>query len=353
MSIKNLPEATEPEVITEETSDLALLTEQYNATKTSASSAVSSLIGDFTLAGMDNVNELVSEAMQKVKQFVDNGTPKSTTSKITGSFLAVVDPNNKWAGKWLNNAKDTLEEEKRKEQSIDQVINTLTSQIMKKRDEVITFIEEGLVVKRKMIDDAETYRQLLEKTDAIVAAGDENNPRKIHDAKLLSNKLRTSIEHLAISLKSQVTPLIGSANIICDEIAATLPTIETDLKYTAGFKAFEQKISDLSGMTKTIVALASDANDIMRKDTNETVCETLSLIGNIGIDETRLQKVYSEQKLHDTKVAQLMDATQTKMENTYIALKKHHETHEKEREQNTQNLLGVYSDVTEADTEAV
>ena len=328
----------------QEQTDLSKLLETYNATKQRASSKITSLTDSFTLEGMDSVNELVSSAMKQIKDFTDNGKPKSTMSKVTSRGLALIDPNNKWAGKWLSNATDAIEDEKIKQKTINEIINDLTTQIEAKRQEVIEFIQSAREVKKDMVETISIYEGLLSKTKHVVDHSEELSRDNL-DAKFLAGMLITTIENLNSDIKSHVNSLITGAEISVNRIAAILPTIENDLKYKAGWKAFQQKLSDLNGMVKTTTELASNAGDLIREDVNSTIYDSLSMMTDSGLDVNRFKKIQQQELAHQEKINTLLLKTRASVDKTYTEMVDFNVELQAKRETANNLLLDNYSKV--------
>lgn len=317
---------------------------KYNNTKQDASKAVETLTNSFTLEGMDSINKMVSEAMNDIKEFTDNGKEQSAVSKGTSRALAIIDPNNKWAGKWFNSTKDNLEEEKLKEKSINEVVNTLIKQIEMKKDEVIGFIQAAKDVKLQMLESLKSYNYLLNETEKSLAAA-EPDSKEYFDAEALKMMLTVSITGIESDIKSQVDPLIGGARISVKQINTMLPTIENDLKYKTGFKAFQQALSDLNGIVKTTTELASSAGDVIRKDVNDTIYQSLEMLGETGLDAERFKKIQIEEQKHHQKINEVMNKTQARMKQNFISIAETAESLQQSRITQTNSLLASYSEV--------
>lgn len=345
------PKIIETEIVTENDAtksqssvSIEELLTQYNSTKGEASQAVETLTNSFTLKGMDSINKLVSEAMKEIKDFTDNGKQESTISKGASRALAIIDPNNKWAGKWFDNAKDNVEEEKLKEKTINEVINSLIQQIELKRNEVISFIESANEVKKHMLHSLESYNTMLSAAERAESDA-EPDSKEFFDAGYLKSMLLVSIAGIESDIKSQVDPLIGGARISVKQITTMLPTIENDLKYKSGFKAFQQALSDLNGIVKTTTELAANAGDVIRKDVNETIYQSLEMLGETGLDAERFKKIHLEEQAHHKKINDVMAKTQKKMKDNFAAIQDTSRQLANSREENVSNLLENYSKV--------
>lgn len=336
-------DAVEPEVI--ETPDVSIkeLSTQYNGIKKSTSKALSSLGGDMTIGGMDKVNELVSGAMKDIQSFVDNGREKSFIEKSTSRAVALIDPNNKWAGKWINSAKDTLAEESHKEKTINEIVDILVSQIEEKRQEVLDTIEIDTEIKDGMIHDGETFLKILDQAEKVAAAEENQTSRTAMEAKFLILQLKTSIQSLEDTIRGQVEPLIASNALLCEQIAAVIPTLETELRYSGRFKTSQQKAMDLAGMVKTTLALATETSDIIRKDVHETIYESIGMIGESGIDTARRLKMNEENEVHHKKVQKAMGDTMDRIQKDFDTINGIYSEHRLAHKKEDNALLEAYS----------
>jgi hypothetical protein len=318
------------------------LMSSYNSTKKQASTKVESLAGNFTLSGMDSINDKISETMQTVNAFVNNGKVPSTVSKVSSRAISLIDPNNKWAGKWLNNAKENLDEEKLKEKSISKIVDELIGHIETKREEVLGFIEIAASVKQDMVESVSSYESLLVKAEAVLANAKDLS-REHFDAQLLISQLTVTIEGIKSDIESQVNPLITGASISVKQIGAILPTIENELKYKTGFKAFQQQLADLNGMVQATTALASEAGDIIRVDINETIYESLEMIGETGLDTDRLKRIHSDEARHRQRLDTVMQKTKDKMDKKFVDVQQLKIQLDQSREDRTNLLIENYA----------
>lgn len=109
----------------EPTTSLADLTALYNQTKALDTADSSKLTSNFTLSGVDGVQDIIAAAMLQIQEFTDHGKAPTTTSKV----LARVAPEGSWLGKFVNSKTAQHKLESIKEQSISQVVKTLRDSI--------------------------------------------------------------------------------------------------------------------------------------------------------------------------------------------------------------------------------
>lgn len=322
--------------------DVEDLLNEFNSVKTASTSATDSLTKDFTLEGMDSVNELVSDAMKKIDDFTTNGQQPGFFQKSTSKALALVGAKNSWLGKWADKKSNEQRAEELNSMTINQIVDELIANVNQKREEVIQFIEHAVDVKQDMVQNITLYDDLLEKADSIVAQA-KNNTREMFDAKQLVIMLTATVEGLKTNIKSQVDPLIASASMSVEKIGALLPTIENELKYTTGFKAFQQKLSDLNGMVQAVTELTTTAGDVIRKDINESVYASIELVGSSGIDVDRLRKINKEETAHQKKINDVVNKTQASFNDTFVEMKNLQLEQQANREETTNLLIENYT----------
>ena len=136
-----IPTYIETEVLEEAPSQPTVTIEQllaqYNSYKQSDSEQASQTTKKYTLKGLDEVNELVANAMLQIDDFVSNDTP-STFGSIKSKALAILDPKDRWIGKWASKAADEAAKVDTKSQTVDEIIKSIRKSIETKRDEVIS-----------------------------------------------------------------------------------------------------------------------------------------------------------------------------------------------------------------------
>ena len=331
------------EIVEDEVPTLSTLMSDYNKVKKSNTEASSRLTSDFTLKGMDEVNQMVSDAMLKIDDFVANGAKEGAIKTAASKALAVIDPKSKWAGKWLNSASTAVREEELSNKTIDEIVIELTANIEKKREEVITAVEQAVVVRTSMVESIQLYKVLQTKAEQALQQTSENT-RASFDAKYLITMLIGSIENLETDIKSHVDPLIAAANISVTQIQAILPTIENDLQSKLGFKAVQQKLADLNQMTKEVSNLASIVGDTLRKSINETTYESIALLSETGLDTDKMEKVAAAEIEHQKKLNVLMLKTQANVSDTFEKVKQHQINSNEQRQANTNLLIEAYAE---------
>lgn len=329
---------------TEKTIDYSLsdLTMSYQNLKHEASKATSDLNSKATLRGMDSINEIVSNAMKEIQIFTNTAKKSSTLSSIGSKALAVIDPNNKWAGKWMSDATDRIAEESLKESTIEQIADKVLTSISNQREEVISYMESVVVVRNTLVSNTTHYDDLLKKARALLPSIPPDTREEL-DAKSLINRLTKSVIQLDRMVTSNVNPLIASAKLAIQKIDEELPDIEHDLKYSGSFKVAQQKLSDYIGMAKAVKIMTEQAGDAIRKDIQSTTLESIKMVGEVIVDTNRMAQIQKEENDHLKKLNTVMSETQKKINQSFDDVTKLHTSYLESKAQNQHVLIGHYS----------
>ena len=332
----------EPTVETQEAKPLEELLISFQSTKRKAT-ADSAVLTDYTtIRDMDSINEMVAEAMIKISDFTSNGQKQGFFKSKMSSALATIDPNDKWAGKWLNSSAESSKLEAINNSTITEIISKLVADIELQRDSVIEYIQNAASVKQSMELSLVTYENLKSKTQAVLDSAVEHS-REFYDSQLLLSNLTASIESIRTDIASHVMPLIAAANISVTQITAILPTIENDLQAKMGFKAFQQKLTDLNQMVKQTSDMASKVGETIRKEINSTVYESIKMLGETGIDVDRMRAIANDEAKHQAKIKEVTLKTQAKISKTFSDVQQLALETAKTRNENQNLILEDYS----------
>lgn len=288
----------------------------FNSIKNKSSEAAQSLTGKSTLKGMEEINELMASAMSEIAKFSDTGKETGFFSSAKSKALAVVDPNSSWVGKWMHKAADEVAREELKTKSISEVITSVKNSIESKREEVITFIEYACSVRDSLIDSVQQYKA-VEKEASKALEDAPANSRENYDAKMLITMIKQAIIKIEGDLKSSIEPLITSADISVQKIQTMLPSIEEDLQSKLGFKAFQQQLADLNGMTMAVLELSTAVGSKLRDDIKGTIYESIEMLSKTGVDVKELETLAQKEVAHQNKVRDLMMKTKQKMDDEF------------------------------------
>ena len=331
------------EVSTEFNADLNKLMKKYQKAKSSSTKASAILTDNTTIKDMDSINEMVAEAMLKIGEFASNGQQEGYFKSKMSSALAIVDPNQKWAAKWLDSSEEKAKVVEMNNKSITQVISDLVADIEGQRDAVVEYIINAAQVKASMESEASAYEKMLVKANHVFNNTDANT-RENFDALQLVTALTSSIESIKTDIASHVNPLLAAANVSVKQITTILPTIESDLQSKMGFKAFQQKLTDLNQMTSQVASLSMKVGETINKEINDTVIESIAILGETGLDTDRMRKIAGDEAKHQARINTEMNKVQVKINKTFNEVKQLAHESQEARAKSTNQLLVDYSD---------
>lgn len=329
----------------DETSNVKLdeLLDEFNKAKAHSSNTASRLSDpSMTLKGLDSINELVAEATNQINDYINNGLPKSAAASFGSKALAIIDPNNSWAGKWLKNAKEAVKKETLMNKTINQIVDDLIAAIETKREQVVQLVEQAIETKTLLELDRVHYQKLKVKAETYLLSCAADSRDYFNTQRLLSGII-TSLQHISIYIDSEINPLVTAARMSISEIDMKLPSIEYDLRQTGNTKTFQQSLADLNGMLKTITTLAATAGDAIRKDINNTIYDSITLIGDADLDIKRMQRIQQEELAHQQKINTLIVNTQSKISSNLKQVQQLHLNYSSK--QNTPLLVSEFSDI--------
>ena len=322
---------------------LADLTSEYQSLKAKASKATEKLASKATFRGMDSINEIVAEAMQQVQQFTSNGSKSSTTSSIKNKALAVIDPNNKWAGKWLGGASEAITKETLKEKTMAEIADSVINSINDQREDVISYMEFVVEVKTSLQENYYHYKELLAKAQELEPTLD-NNTREFLDTRLMISRLQKSILQTDSMVTSKINPLITAAHLAINEIDSQLPDIEHDLKYEGSLKVAQQSLSDLIGMAKTVKSMTEQAGDAIREDVQRTTLESIQMVGDVMIDTERFKRIQEQESKHLANISSVMQKTKDRINSNFDAMNQISLQYIEDKANNTNTLLSHHKE---------
>jgi hypothetical protein len=306
----------------------------YNQIKATVADATTSLNGSATFSGMDDVSEIVSTGIAKIDEFIESTKKPSVASKA----LSIIDPKNKWAGKWASNASESLKKEEFKERTIDDIANQIIKGINKQREDVISYMESLVDIRTTLTNSRESYENLAPSVNEALAQATPNTREEL-DLKSIVTRITKSIMQLDATVRTEINPLIASANIAIQEIDNQLPDIEYDLKYKGSLKIAQQSLSNLIGMAKTVKSMTENAGDVIRKDIHDTTIESIEMVGDVIMDTKRLSQIQEQEQQHMQKVKTAMENTVNKINSNFTDVQQLHATYVEHKEATSALLL--------------
>lgn len=314
----------------------------YNSTKDEASKATSALNAKATLNGMEDISKIVASAMKEIQTFTNSTKKPGVMSSMSSKAVAIIDPNNKWAGKWLESSKDGVSEETLKESTMEEIADKVINSINAQREEVVTYMEDVVGIRKKLTSNMGMYNNLLDKAKVLLPTITPDTRDEL-DTKGLINRLTKSVMQLDSMLSSNIAPLIGAASLAVQKIDEELPDIEHDLKYSGSFKIAQQKLADYIGMAKAVKSMTEEAGDAIRKDIQDTTIESIQMVGDVITNPERLAKIQKEQQEHLTLVHKTMEDTQKKIDENFNTVMGMHDNYLITKSETNTKLISTYA----------
>lgn len=291
---------------------------------------------------MDNINDMVSEAMLKIDSYINKGKEKSFFEKSASKALAAVGAKDTFLNRWIAKRSKDASIEDINNSTINEISQKLIADIEQKRIEVIEAISKAMDVKQALYDNIIHYEYILDKAKQLLSETAENT-KQYFNAQYLITMTTVSLEDVKSDLQSFIDPLIASANISGNQIQTILPTIESNLNSKLRFKTMQQKLMDLNEMTKAVSELSSNVGDAVKKDINEAIISSIEMLGNTGIDTDRLKANAEEQAKHQKRINETMQKTEAKLKQKFQEAQQIYLESEQTRQANTSLLIEKYS----------
>ena len=327
--------SSQPSVTIEE------LLAQYNSYKQSDSEQASQTTKKYTLKGLDEVNELVANAMLQIDDFVSNDTP-STFGSIKSKALAILDPKDKWIGKWASKAADEAAKVDTKSQTVDEIIKSIRTSIEAKRDEVVASAHSAFADRDNLAARLSYYQDILTKAKVLLSQAEPASKTEF-SAKLLINMTTTTIMEIQSTISDDINPLITSAGIAVERIEAMIPTIEAKLQDKLGIKTFQQQLSDLLSVTQVVTDLTNAVDEKVTKSIQDTTLQTMSLLKNSTLDVDRLKSKLNRDNIYRAKLETAISDVQSSVNTEFTKLQALALEQKKAYSSNTQTFISNYT----------
>ena len=321
---------------------LADLMDEYNDEKKDDTDVSKVMSGSFTVEGLKETGNEVVSRLQSIYGFVNNGEKKGFFAEKTGKALAIIDPNEKWISKWIDKTGENLEKEEIKQKEVSVMATEVKDLIESKRQEVMKGIESARVVQASLIEKIEKYKSIKEKAVQIYELA-EVNTKEWLDAGYLVAMVSGTLTNMENDLKNILNPLIAVAGATVNNIQVKLPTLENLLQSKSGYKVFQQQLEDLNGMSSTAFDMINDINDMMIKDINGTVLESIKQLGDTGFDVNKIKKNALESEKQNKAINDTMSKVVDKIHKDANDLLNVHNQLDYNRKENQHTLIENYS----------
>lgn len=292
------------------------LTSTYNKAKEESTKDSSKLTSKRTLKGIEEVKDVITNAMLQIEEFVKKGKEESTATSVKSKAIATIDKNNRWIGKWINNASKNLKIEAIHQSTITDLLTTLKTNIETKREEVIEFTDELITIKNNALQRLSIFEDIDKKTMQLLES--YTGPyREKFDAKRLATMVKATIVKTQSDIKSYIDPLIVAAEMSIDQIHSFLPSLENDLQSVLAIKTFQEELQSLNSMVNATIELTRDAGKIIHDSVKSTTLTSLQMLATNGIDIKDYEQFAKEEVEYQQKVKSVLDSTIKTIDNNF------------------------------------
>lgn len=244
---------------------------------------------DFTIKGMDDINQLISDAVLQIDEFTNNGKADSFFGRITNKAVKIFDPKDAWLGKWANKARENALNADLQNKTPDEIVNLIKSAIELKLKDIEGLVKKLYQEKEINNDRISYYRNILKKAQNIFNNSAEDTEENF-SAQMLITRIQGSIIELESTINMDINPLITSSKIAAEKIAAELPTLSTKLKGKLNIKAIQQQLSDVTSVTQIAADLYQVVDEKVTQSVQETTLQTLDMLSNSGVNVAVLKQ---------------------------------------------------------------
>lgn len=292
------------------------LTSTYNKAKEESTKDSSKLTSKRTLKGIEEVKDVITNAMLQIEEFVKKGKEESTVTSVKSKAIATIDKNNRWIGKWINNASKNLKIEAIHQSTITDLLTTLKTNIETKREEVIEFTDELVTIKNNALQRLSIFEDIDKKTMQLLESYTGPSREKF-DAKRLATMVKATIVKTQSDIKSYIDPLIVAAEMSIDQIHSFLPSLENDLQSVLAIKTFQEELQLLNSMVNATIELTRDAGKIIHDSVKSTTLTSLQMLATNGIDIKDYEQFAKEEVEYQQKVKSVLDSTIKTIDNNF------------------------------------
>ena len=266
-----------------------------------------SISSEFTLKGLDEINELVANAAIQIDEFVNNGKKEGFLSRTKSKALAILDPKDRWIGKWADNAAKETKKEDLTNKTIDEIVNVVKKNIEQKRDEVSNLVFKVIEAKGQYEERLKFYNNIIERA-MVVYNNTDKNTKDFFSAQMLVTMVKGSIINLETTIENDINPLIANSMMSVEKINAVIPNIAYQLKAKLDIKTVQQQLSDLNSMVQVAVDLNNIVGDKVTRSIQDTTLQTLKFIKETGIDAKMLENKIKRDEAFRRELTQTIDS---------------------------------------------
>lgn len=315
----------------------------YNSTKEAGSLDASSLTSGIQLGSVDEIKEIAQEYVLKIQDLLDSDSEQSTLSKAGSQALAVVDTNSGFLARWFGSKKKAVRSKKLEQTTIDDLVKDLRAIIEAKREDAINVTEKLTTLRSNMLERLRVFEAIEAEVTELAETAAPGTRAKF-DAQRLAISVKGSVENLKNDISSVYEPLIMSATVAVENIQQNIPSIEDDLQRMLAAKAGQKSIKQLNDTYLAYAEMGKLSRTAVKAAVNQTMLETVHLVGNTGIDVKELEASAKADIEHHRKITDAMARTSEKVQREYVEIQRIQSTLIENRKSTQATMISQYSE---------
>lgn len=339
--IEEIEITIEPEQDTS-TTTLADLMTTYNQAKEAGSRDAAEITGGIKIASVDDIKEIAKEYTLKIQDLLDSDVEQTAVGRAVGKGLAVIDTKSSFLTKWFGSKKKALKEKDIEGMTIDALVKSLDVAVNAKRDEAIATTTKLQTIKENMIERLAIFEQIEQQVEQLLAKAKPATKEKF-DAQRLAISVKGTIENIKNDIQTVYEPLVMMAVVAVENIQNNLPTVADDLQRILAAKAGQKNIKQLNDIYTAYSEMGKEARNKIKLAVNQTMLDTISLVGNTGIDVAQIEKATKADLEQQKKIQQKMAETVNKIEQDYKEMARIQDTLIEGRKHVNSTMISQYS----------
>lgn len=321
---------------------LADLMATYNQAKEAGSRDAAEITGGIKIASVDDIKEIAKEYTLKIQDLLDSDVEQTAVGKAVGKGLAVIDTKSSFLAKWFGSKKKALKEKDIESMTIDALVKSLDVAVNAKRDEAIATTTKLQTIKENMIERLAIFEQIEKQVEQLLVKAKPATKEKF-DAQRLAISVKGTIENIKNDIQTVYEPLVMMAVVAVENIQNNLPTVADDLQRILAAKAGQKNIKQLNDIYTAYSEMGKEARNKIKLAVNQTMLDTISLVGNTGIDVAQIEKATKADLEQQKKIQQKMAETVNKIEQDYKEMARIQDTLIEGRKHVNSTMISQYS----------
>lgn len=324
------------------TTTLADLMATYNQAKEAGSRDAAEITGGIKIASVDDIKEIAKEYTLKIQDLLDSDVEQTAVGKAVSKGLAVIDTKSSFLTKWFSSKKKALKEKDIEGMTIDALVKSLDVAVNAKRDEAIATTTKLQTIKENMIERLAIFEQIEKQVEQLLVKAKPATKEKF-DAQRLAISVKGTIENIKNDIQTVYEPLVMMAVVAVENIQNNLPTVADDLQRILAAKAGQKNIKQLNDIYTAYSEMGKEARNKIKLAVNQTMLDTISLVGNTGIDVAQIEKATKADLEQQKKIQQKMAETVNKIEQDYKEMARIQDTLIEGRKHVNSTMISQYS----------